>query len=184
MFAPWTSNHAALDEGTSMNPIALHSRHRVGAMLCVACLVLVFCPPAQAGRGARRDVKPRTATAPQTKAPTGTVKPAPALSALTPGMVVSIDPESGRLVVPTADEMARLSAAEWTGLLRTSAGLTEIRGPGNAVGLDLQGRFMEFTVVRLDLLGGLHFVNVNDAPVLLRLLDPRTPAPTPVYEEK
>jgi hypothetical protein len=50
--------------------------------------------------------------------------------------------------------------------------------------VDLQGRFMEFTVVRRDLQGRLHFLGVNDAPAVLRLLDPRTPAPTPACEER
>lgn len=99
-------------------------------------------------------------------------------------MVVSIEPESGRLVPPSADEMAILSAAERTGLLRTSAGLPEIRGPGGAIGVDLQGRFMEFTVVRLGRDGRLHFQGVNEASALLRLLDQRTPAPTPACEER
>jgi hypothetical protein len=137
----------------------------------------------------------------QAKTPAAIVMSAPAPPALTSGMVVSIEPESGRLVMPSADEMARLSAAERTGplpadplarlsaaertgLLRTSAGLSQISGPGGAIGVDLQGRFMEFTVVRLDLDGRLHFLGINDAPALMRLLDPRTPAPTPAHEEK
>lgn len=99
-------------------------------------------------------------------------------------MVVSIEPESGRLVPPSADEMALLSAVERTGLLRTSAGLPEIHGPGGAIGVDLQGRFMEFTVVRLDRDGRLHFQGVNEAPAVMRLLAPLTPAPTPACEER
>jgi hypothetical protein len=50
--------------------------------------------------------------------------------------------------------------------------------------VDLQGRFMEFTVVRRDLQGRLHFLGVNEAPAVLHLLDPHTPAPTPAYEER
>jgi hypothetical protein len=87
-------------------------------------------------------------------------------------------------VMPSAEELLLLSAAERTGLLRTSAGLTEVRGPDGAIGLDLQGRFMEFTVVRLDPGGRLRFMGVNEAPALLRLLDPRTPSPTPSCEER
>ena len=175
-----------------MTLLALRFRRRAGAMLGVACLALLFCSTAQADRSVRRNVRQRPVASTRTKAPAATVVTTSAPTALTPGMVVSIDPESGRLVVPTAEEMAQLSAAgmaqlsaaERTGLLRTSAGLTEIRGPGNAVGVDLQGRFMEFAVVRLDLQGRLHFMSVDEAPALLRLLDPRTPAPTSALEEK
>jgi hypothetical protein len=153
-------------------------------MLCLACLAPLFCSPAQAARTVRRTVEQRPAAATQAKAPAAAVVPTPAPPALTSGMVVSIEPGSRRLVMPSADEMVKLSAAERTGLLRTSAGLSEIRGPGGAIGVDLQGRFMEFTVVRFDLQGHLHFMGVNEAPALLRLLDPRAPAPTPAYEEK
>jgi len=99
-------------------------------------------------------------------------------------MVVSIEPGTGRLVMPSPEDMLLLSAAERTGLLRTSAGLTEVRLPNGAVMVDLQGRFMEFTVVRRDLQGRLHFLGVNEAPAVLHLLDPHTPAPTPAYEER
>lgn len=167
-----------------MNPLAFRFRRSAGATLVVASLALLFCAPAQAARGARRTVKHRPVVATPAKPVTAAAVPTAAIPPVTPGMVVSIEPETGRLVMPSAEEMLRLSAAERTGLLRTSAGLTEVRLPNGAVMVDLQGRFMEFTVVRRDLQGRLHFLGVNEAPALLRVLGSRTPAPAPVCEER
>jgi hypothetical protein len=167
-----------------MNLFAFHQRRRGGATLAVVCLALLLCAPAQAARSARRTVRHRPATASQTKPIAPAVAPKATPVRTTPGMVVSIEPETGRLIMPTAEEMALLSVAEQTGLLRTSAGLTEVRLPDGTVMVDLQGRFMEFTVARLDREGRLHFRGVNEAPALLRLLDPCTPVPSPICEER
>jgi hypothetical protein len=167
-----------------MNRFAFHLRCRAGATLAVACLALLLCAPAQAARSARRTVKRGPVSAARTKPVTPAVAPTTTPRPPTPGMVVSIEPETGRLVMPTAEEMSLLSLAERTGLLRTSAGLDEVRLPDGTVMVDLQGRFMEFTVVRLDREGRLHFEGVNEAPALLRLLDPRTPVPSPNCEER
>ena len=167
-----------------MNPLPFRFHRRAGATLTVVCLVLMFCAPAQAARSARRTVKHRPVATAKVKPVTATIVPTATIPAVSAGMVVSIEPGTGRLIMPSADEMRRLSAAERTGLLRTSAGLTEIRLPNGAVMVDLQGRFMEFTVVRRDLQGRLHFLGVNEAPAVLHLLDPHTPAPTPAYEER
>jgi hypothetical protein len=170
--------------------VKLIAFHRsASATFAMLCLALLLCAPAQAAQGARRTVKHRHVkhrhvAAIQPKPDSAIVVPATTPPPATPGMVVAIEPETGRLVMPSAEEMLRLSAAERTGLLRTSAGLTEIRLPNGAVMVDLQGRFMEFTVVRRDLQGGLHRVGVNEAPAMLRLLDPRTLAPTPAGEER
>jgi hypothetical protein len=167
-----------------MNLLAFRFRRRSGATLAVVCLALLFCAPAQAARSARRIVKHRPAPV----GPAKSVAPPAVMARTIPlgpaGMLVAIDPETGALVPPTAEQMRILTAAERTGLLRTSVGLPEIQGPNGAIGVDLQGRFMEFTVVRLDLQGRLHFLGVNEAPAMLRLLDPRTPTPTPACEER
>jgi hypothetical protein len=148
------------------------------------CLALLFCAPAQAGRTGRRTVKQRPVAAIQGKPVAPADLPATAPPAVTTGMVVSIEPGTGRLVMPSPEEMLLLSAAERTGLLRTSAGLTEIHGPDGAIGVDLQGRFMEYSLVRLDPTGGPHFFCVNDGIMLRALLARCAPASIPVYEEK
>ena len=167
-----------------MNFFAFHLRCRAGATLAVVCLALLLCAPAQAARSARRTATHGPVSATRTKPVTPTVVPTATPTPPTLGMVVSIEPETGRLVMPTAEEMNQLTVAERTGLLRTSAGLTEVRLPDGTVMVDLQGRFMEFTFVRLDREGQLHFQGVNEAPALLRLLDPRTAVPSPICEER
>ena len=110
--------------------------------------------------------------------------PTPATPVGAAGMIIAIDPESGAFVPPTAAQVLRLTSAERTGLLRTSEGLTEIPGPDGAIGVDLQGRFMEYSLVQLDRTGCPHFLCVNDEIVLRALLARCAPASTPAYEEK
>jgi hypothetical protein len=183
--APRPINLTAFVKRTSMNPFASCFRRSAGTTLAVVSIALLFCAPAQASRNARRTTaRHRPVAVSPPRAATAAVVPTATPPPVTPGMVVSIEPETGRLVMPSAAELQRLSAAERTGLLRTSAGLTEVRLPNGAVMVDLQGRFMEFTVVRRDLQGRLHFLGVDEAPALLRQLDPRAPAPTPACEER
>ena len=161
------------------------SRISAGTLLAVVGLALLFCAPVQAGSAGRRTVKrPPMAAATQAKPVTPAAVPTAATPTATTGMVAAIDPGTGHLVMPTPEAISLLTAAERIGLLRTSAGLTEVPGPDGRDRVDLQGRFMEFTVVRLDLQGRPHFLSVNEAQALLRLLDPRAPAPTPVCEER
>ncbi len=108
------------------------------------------------------------------------------------GMIVAIEPETGALVRPTPEQVlqllpgqtSRLTPAERTGLMRTSEGLTETQLKDGSVMVDLQGRFQEFEIVRLDAQGRPHYSSTNDAATARRLLDPATPAPTPNAEEK
>jgi hypothetical protein len=136
----------------------------------VAALALSLCAPAEAGRTKRR---PRTPSSVATR-------PAPAPSPA--GAVIGIDPETGRLGMPTAAQMLELSAAERTGLLRTSDGLTEVVLPDGSVMVDLQGRFMTYSVVRLDGRGGYRFTCAEDAPALWRALT--APVAAPALEER
>jgi len=163
-----------------MNPLALRLPRRIGATLAVACLALALCVPAQAGGTARRTMRPRPAVV----HPAKPIAPPATRPAAAPGMVIAIDPETGALVAPTAEQVHQLTAAERTGLLRTAEGLAEVRYPDGSVKLDLQGRFMEFSVVQLDRDGCPHFRCVSDEAVLRALLAPRAPASHPVLEEK
>jgi hypothetical protein len=161
-----------------MNHPASHSRRRVGATLAATCLALLLCVPAQAAPG-KRHARPRPAT-------TGIAAPLP--SAVAPagaaGMLIARDPETGALVPPTAEQVRQLTAAERTGLLRTSEGLTEVRFPDGSVMVNLQGRFMEFEVAQRGDDGCPRFFGVNEAASLFALLTGTATAPTSVLEEK
>ena len=139
-----------------------------------AAVTLVACTPAHAAKARRTHARARHHAA----AP---VAVQPAASA---GMVVGIDPETGRLGLPSSDQMLQLSPAEKTGLLRTSEGLTPVRLPDGTVKVDLQGRFLDFSVVRLDANGRLQIGCVEDAPGLARWMDTTPSAPAPALEVK
>jgi hypothetical protein len=174
-------------KGPFMNLLAIRSRCRAGAALAITVLAVLLCVPAQAARGGRRSTRPRPpvthAKPAAPKAAATTPKALPTVPG-TAGMVITIDPESGAIVPPTAEQMARLSPAEQTGLMRTSEGLAEVRLPDGSVMVDLRGRFLEYSVVRLDPLGRPRLHCVNDADVLRALLATRAPAPTPAREER
>ncbi len=172
---------AASNERLPMRPLALLFPRRAAATLVVACLGLLFCVPAHA-RPAHRAVKRRPPAVVQAKPVTPPAVAVAASPVGAAGMIVSIDPETGALVVPTADQVRQLTGAERTGLMRTSEGLTEVRLPNGAVMVDLQGRFMEFSLAQIDATGRPHFFGVNDETVLRALLARRVP--TPALEEK
>ena len=110
--------------------------------------------------------------------------PTPATPVGAAGMIIAIDPESGAFVPPTAAQVLRLTSAERTGLSRNSEGLTQVRLANGAVMVDLQGRFMEYSVLQLDLQGRPHSACVDDERALLHWLTACEPAPKPVIEEK
>ena len=135
----------------------------------------------------RRHARPRhgtSAAAPQANVPRASAP------IFLPGMVVAIDPETGALVLPTPAQRAALAqaapgsaltSAERTGLMRTSAGLTEERLAGGGVRVHLEGRFREFATISLAS-GRPSFACVHDSTALTRILD--APAFAPVFEER
>ena len=154
-----------------MNLSAIRFCRRACAALAVACLALVLCAPAHA---ARRTARHRpVAAAAATTTPVGAA-----------GMLIARDPETGALAAPTTEQARVLTAVERTGLLRSSEGLSEVHLSDGSVKVDLQGRFMEYSLVQLDPTGCPHFLCVNDETMLRALLARYAPVSTPVYEEK
>ena len=167
-----------------MSDLSAHSRLRAGTALVIAALVALSCSQAQAGGRGHRHPRPRPAIArPAVVVTPPAVKP-PAASFGSSGMIIARDPETGALVPPSAAQVLRLTAAERNGLLRGSEGLTQVRLADGTVMVDLQGRFMEYSVLRLDLQGRPHFGCVDDERALLGWLTSRPPAPTTPSEEK
>jgi hypothetical protein len=93
------------------------------------------------------------------------------------GMVVGLDPETGRLGMPSADQMLQLSAVERTGMLRSTAGLTSVRRADGSTMVNLQGRFMDYSVARLDAAGRPRLGCVEDSLDLARFLGAGPSAP-------
>lgn len=109
------------------------------------------------------------------------------------GMIVAIDPETGMLGLPTAEQSAALartatlSRAEEEMLSRSSVGLREFRLADGTVGLDLGGRFQEFSVARIGADGRVTFDCLSDLAAVRRALAAPAPlvapAPAPVVLE-
>lgn len=109
------------------------------------------------------------------------------------GMIVAIDPETGMLGLPTAEQSAALSRAatlsraEEEMLSRSFVGLREFRLADGTVGLDLGGRFQEFSVARIGADGRVTFDCLSDPTAVRRALVAPVPlvapAPAPVVLE-
>jgi hypothetical protein len=116
-------------------------------------------------------------------ATTKTKKTLPAVPASAQaGMIVSIDPETGALRMPTAEELNALMLSRDPSLDFSDEGLVEVHHPNGAVSIDLQGRFQEFAVVRIAPNGRKVFDCVPTRADVARLL--ATPAPVHALEEK
>ncbi|MEP7027133.1 MAG: hypothetical protein ABI960_00930 [Candidatus Eisenbacteria bacterium] len=105
-----------------------------------------------------RDAKAAPAVAAVTKAapkaaPKAAVPaaPRPAGPVGVNGMVIAIDPETGELGMPNAQQMSELQALMVPGddLNYSDAGLTPVRNADGSVTLDLQGRFQEYASVQV-----------------------------------
>ena len=79
------------------------------------------------------------------------------------GMLIGIDPETGKLGMPTREQWNELSDLEQQRLDHSSAGLIEVHHPDGSVSVDLQGRFQEFATVRIGPDGKLIFQCVDGA---------------------
>jgi hypothetical protein len=122
----------------------------------------------------------RTKSAKHRPHPPGTAAVLPAPVPAGAGAVIAVDPETGRLGLPSPEQMRELTAAERTGLLRTAEGLTQVQLPDGSWMSDLQGRFQTFSVVRLGPDGEFRLDCVDDPLALWRALA----LPTPVLEDR
>jgi hypothetical protein len=66
-------------------------------------------------------------------------------------MVVGIDPETGKLGLPTKEQRAGLERAAnlSPAIDRSDAGLTVVHKPDGSMMVDLQGRFQDYEVMRI-----------------------------------
>lgn len=167
----------------------MHIR-RLAPVIAVALLAIAVAGHATAATAKRAASTARPTSKPAAKA----AKPAPAPVAPAPpaaaplapgaaGMMIGIDPETGILGPPTAEQRLQLMASEEQMLSRSSLGLVERPIPGGGVILDLDGRFQEFSFIRLGLTGRHVFGCANDAVTLRRGLS-TAQRPSTVYEER
>ena len=80
------------------------------------------------------------------------------------GAVVAIDPRTGKMVMPSPEQMQRLSAAaaQQPSVSRNAEGLIERHYPNGMVEVDLAGRFQDYATVRIRPDGTKEFHCVTD----------------------
>lgn len=117
--------------------------------------------------------------APKSRA-TSIAPPAP-LAPGSAGMIVVIDPETGRIGAPTPAQMAQLLGSQSLGLNHSQEGLVQRRMPDGSTMVDLQGRFREYYLVRIGVDGSLQPACVNEPDAILKTL---MAPPAPVAEDR
>jgi hypothetical protein len=100
------------------------------------------------------------------------------------GMVVGIDPLTGRIGMPTPEQLAELAALSPQALRTSGEGLVEVHYPDGSVSIDLEGRFQEYAVARVGPDGKLVFQCVNDRQALRRALRAPVTTPAPAAEDR
>jgi hypothetical protein len=99
------------------------------------------------------------------------------------GMIVGIDPETGQIGLPTAEQRQALDeeASRQPNLSRSTVGLVEERLPNGTVRVSLDGRFQEYATVRIGPDGKKIYGCVDDPS---GLLSEPVPAQPPAAEER
>jgi hypothetical protein len=136
-------------------------------------------PTAQARQQVRNHAVPATQPSPPTPPATRAVplafRPAPAagLPVASAGLRVARDPETGELGTPTPEQLKELGVAP-AALDHSAEGLEEVHHPDGSVSIDLQGRFMEYSVARVGPDGKPHLDCVHGAKAAERALSDTT----------
>jgi hypothetical protein len=104
------------------------------------------------------------------------------------GMVVGIDPETGKLGMPTPEQRQRLLEQDQARAAssHSAEGLVEEHRPDGTVLIDLQGRFQEFATVRVGPDGKLIYQCVEGEKAAERAIHSKVApsASTPPHEVK
>lgn len=120
----------------------------------------VAAPSRDAGLAARGAIG-----RPAFSAMTARVPPPTAGSA---GLRVAIDPETGELGMPSAEQARRMDLHVGSSLDRSDAGLRAILRPDGSRMVRLEGRFMEYSIAEIDAAGKVRLRCVQDPGALGR----------------
>jgi hypothetical protein len=97
------------------------------------------------------------------------------------GMVVGIDPASGELGPPTAEQLRTIQAASDPSLDHSTQGLQVISLPDGSQRVNLEGRFRAYSVVTIGPDGLAHLDCVEDRASALALAHAGSIAPRPAH---
>jgi len=178
-----------------MKPYSILRRRWPALAIVIAATALASLPGA-AARPRERGAAPALACAPEpasVAAPMPAAVPAakPAAPRSAPasappgatGRIIALDPETGELGAPSPDQVRSLRAAPGIAAVRRSEeGLTETRLTDGTMILDLDGRFQDQVLARLDRNGRLVYGCVHDEGKPRTAL--RDTIPTSALEER
>lgn len=99
------------------------------------------------------------------------------------GMIVGVDPETGRIGPASAAQRAALGPSVDEAVSRSDEGLVEVQHPDGSVHIDLQGRFQNYAVAHIGPDGRLTFQCVDDRDAVMRALAVPPPARAALEEE-
>ena len=148
------------------------------ALACVAMLVATSqAAPRRHSSTAHRTGKVHARAAHHTRVAAKPAAQAPGSA----GMMIAVDPETGALRMPTAEEMQTLQQMNQDGALNTSTvGLVSEPLPGGGIKMDLQGRFQDYSVVRVGADGKFIFgCGKTEAEAMAQTYAPSRPTGTP-----
>lgn len=146
---------------------------RFAGVLAVAAIVAFA---AQGAIGAPSDKKPKEARQGAGQQGAGKqLAPAPApdqkqVTRMVGGVQVKVDPTTGRLQQPTAEEVQKLAAALQHMLSRESENLVPVQREDGSIYIDLQETFQEAVMASVSPKGKVTLRCVNDAAQAARIL--------------
>jgi len=151
-------------------------RRRWPALAILVAATALASSPGEVARPREQAAAPSLACAPEpapVAAPSPAAMPAPRTTVprstratavqSTPGRIIALDPETGELGAPSPDQLRSLRAAPGVAAVsRTAEGLTETRLTDGTVILDLDGRYQDQVIARLDRNGRLVYGCVHE----------------------
>lgn len=165
---------------TGRNDRGVSSGRGIAGVLAAAVLLILG---AQGAIGAPSDKKPRDRQK-DAAAQAGANKPAPApttqqtgtVTRSVGGVVVTIDPATGRVQQPTAEQIQQMAGALQHLLTRETEGLPVTQLPDGGVMVSLDDTFQEIAMATVDRKRRVQLHCVNDAAQAMGILNGTAPA--------
>jgi len=167
---------------TGRNDRGVSPGRGIAGILAAAVLLTLG---AQGAVGAPSDKKPRDSqkagaaqAGAKKAAPAPTTQQAGTVTRSIGGVQVAIDPKTGRVQQPTAEQAQALAAALQHLVTRETEGLPVTELPGGGVMVNLDDTFQEVAMATVDRKGRVRLHCVNDAAQAMAILNGSAPAST------
>jgi hypothetical protein len=138
----------------------------VAAVIAFSAQGAIGAPSDKKPKGARSGAGQQAGSKQQTPAPGTDQKVVRSVG----GVQVTIDPKTGRMQPPTAEEAAKLAAALQTMLSHEADDLTPVQLPDGTIVIDLQDTFQEAVMASVNARGRVTMRCVSDPAQAARIL--------------